>query len=172
MNYIIANGELYHHGIKGQKWGVRRYQNADGSLTAAGQKRYGSIAEAYDISKSASDYAKSRANEIRNNKNKLEKRYAGKQGEMKYLEDTYGKNWEKNTSKKVADSERKNARSNIDEGFKMLDQAINTYESLAKEYMSKSERFNKTSVKDISRSDIKSAKELVEAFNRAGRKFE
>lgn len=32
--------ELWHHGIKGQRWGVRRYQNADGSLTAAGQKRY------------------------------------------------------------------------------------------------------------------------------------
>lgn len=30
---------LEHHGIKGQRWGVRRYQNSDGSLTAAGQKR-------------------------------------------------------------------------------------------------------------------------------------
>ena len=35
--------ELYHHGIKGQKWGVRRYQNYDGSLTSAGKLRYGSI---------------------------------------------------------------------------------------------------------------------------------
>lgn len=31
--------ELYHHGVKGQKWGVRRYQNKDGSLTPAGKKR-------------------------------------------------------------------------------------------------------------------------------------
>lgn len=31
---------LEHHGIKGQKWGVRRYQNPDGSLTSAGEKRY------------------------------------------------------------------------------------------------------------------------------------
>ena len=31
--------ELYHHGVKGMKWGVRRYQNKDGSLTKAGKKR-------------------------------------------------------------------------------------------------------------------------------------
>lgn len=32
--------ELYHHGVIGMKWGVRRYQNKDGSLTPAGKKRY------------------------------------------------------------------------------------------------------------------------------------
>lgn len=31
---------IQHHGIKGMKWGVRRYQNRDGSLTAEGKKRY------------------------------------------------------------------------------------------------------------------------------------
>lgn len=36
----MDNRELYHWGVKGMKWGVRRYQNKDGSLTPAGQKRY------------------------------------------------------------------------------------------------------------------------------------
>lgn len=36
----MDNAQLYHWGIKGMKWGVRRYQNSDGSLTAAGKKRY------------------------------------------------------------------------------------------------------------------------------------
>lgn len=35
-----CESDLQHHGIKGQKWGVRRFQNEDGSLTAAGKKRY------------------------------------------------------------------------------------------------------------------------------------
>lgn len=35
------NDALAHHGIKGQKWGVRRYQNPDGTLTAEGKARYG-----------------------------------------------------------------------------------------------------------------------------------
>lgn len=37
---IERNDELYHHGVKGQKWGKRRYQNQDGSLTPAGKERY------------------------------------------------------------------------------------------------------------------------------------
>lgn len=38
-DHIIQNGELYHYGVKGMKWGVRRYQNKNASLTKAGKER-------------------------------------------------------------------------------------------------------------------------------------
>ena len=54
MNEFNTN-ELYHHGILGQKWGIRRYQNKDGTLTSAGKKRKSAIssdaAEANEIRK-------------------------------------------------------------------------------------------------------------------------
>lgn len=43
----MEENELYHHGVKGQKWGVRRYQNADGSLTTAGQKKAAALRRKY-----------------------------------------------------------------------------------------------------------------------------
>lgn len=52
MVFYTFSDELAHHGIKGQRWGVRRYQNDDGSLTDAGKRRY-NISEAKDQYKQA-----------------------------------------------------------------------------------------------------------------------
>jgi len=46
--YYPSNVYLAHHGIKGQKWGIRRFQNPDGSLTAEGKKRYGVESVSYN----------------------------------------------------------------------------------------------------------------------------
>ena len=43
----MNNNELMHHGIHGMRWGVRRYQNKDGSLTAAGRKRINQLDSEY-----------------------------------------------------------------------------------------------------------------------------
>lgn len=48
---IYADEPLAHHGIKGQKWGVRRFQNPDGSLTSLGKKRY--AGKSYRLERSA-----------------------------------------------------------------------------------------------------------------------
>ena len=44
----MMENELYHHGVKGMKWGVRRYQNYDGSYTQAGMKRFRDAEAKYD----------------------------------------------------------------------------------------------------------------------------
>ena len=63
--------ELYHYGIKGQKWGVRRYQNKNGDLTAAGKKRYSDTSSTKKTSKSVS---KTRSKPTSTKKNSQTKR--------------------------------------------------------------------------------------------------
>lgn len=43
MSLLAYKNYLAHHGIKGQKWGIRRFQNEDGSLTPEGRERYGQM---------------------------------------------------------------------------------------------------------------------------------
>lgn len=70
---------LMHYGIKGQKWGIRRYQNEDGTRTAAGKKReqYNSNHEDYDKAHTTKSVKTMSDAELRNRLNRLqmEKQY-------------------------------------------------------------------------------------------------
>lgn len=61
-----TSNTLSHYGIRGQKWGVRRFQNKDGSLTAKGRKRYSDSDE--DIKKMSNEELRSRIDRLRNEK--------------------------------------------------------------------------------------------------------
>ena len=86
---------LTHHGIKGQKWGLRRFQNPDGSLTPAGRERYGSKGESISnwirgkkaenkVTKAGpvSKEAKATQSKINNLDSKEKRRIFGKDGKI------------------------------------------------------------------------------------------
>lgn len=72
MVYVYDEEEsLAHYGIMGQKWGIRRFQNEDGTLTDAGKKRYGS---SLDEVKSNMEKAQKKETELRRRSDDLNSR--------------------------------------------------------------------------------------------------
>jgi hypothetical protein len=119
-NYIITNGELRHWGIKGMKWGQRRYQNKDGSLTAAGRERYGE--DRHD------DYKRARAKPVSSmsdtelrtalNRMQMEQQYKS----FTTPKETAGQKWVKSL---LSDSSKEIAKSYITKyGKKLIDVGI------------------------------------------------
>lgn len=80
----MTEQELYHYGVRGMKWGIRRYQNTDGSLTAAGKKkaRYEYRQDnktAYELGRNATIYGHATAKSLKRTiryKNRLDKQQA------------------------------------------------------------------------------------------------
>lgn len=121
---MVRDEELYHWGIKGMKWGVRRFQNPDGSLTPAGKKRYGAEDGEREEKpnyapkapkKSASDYTD---DELRAqiNRMQMEKQYRDLAGQTNVREDDPNKELKLQRERLQLQRDVKNLKKEINSG--------------------------------------------------------
>ena len=97
----MNNNELYHYGIKGMKWGIRRYQNYDGSYTKKGLERYNKAKDKFIEAERNRKEAKKVLRTNRSQKNKDNYRTA--KSEAKRRRDEANRAYDKLKTDKLAD---------------------------------------------------------------------
>lgn len=144
------DNELYHYGVLGQKWGVRRYQNADGTLTAEGRKRYNAERktankEAFNIGQEATIYGRATKYAL-NRAAKLEDRTT-----KKYEKDPEG-------LKKSTQRAREKAEAAEQAALKISAQYEKSRKEAEAHVKKLMEKYGKENVQDIKYKDVKLSK--------------
>lgn len=121
---LLSDKELYHYGILGQKWGIRRYQNADGTLTSEGRERMLAKARKYESKANTTIGESNSAKRKRAKLNQKAKdaRYEVKKSDLKKARLKKSENNAKRSVKDMSDDElrREIARAKLENEYNQL----------------------------------------------------
>ena len=147
--YIISRSnpeELYHHGVKGMKWGVRKYQNSDGTLTDIGKNKVSKEYRKY-LNKASKDINKGYSKRYRKAYNEAANEMNNGKAEQ------YNKEYDKKLGKRAANHDYANDKT-----------YVGGYEKLFEKTMSK--HYNRALLQDIcSNSNYKKAQMLCAKYS-------
>ena len=127
MIHEYSSEELRHHGIKGMRWGIRRYQNKDGSLTPAGRKRYDQEIESLKSEKSKLQQKHKNLNAQQRMEARKDKLKADIEAEKEYLKNGGKKSGNSDSSEKQSEEtkEPEKKKSASEMSSEELNEAIN-----------------------------------------------
>lgn len=127
MIHEYSSEELRHHGIKGMRWGIRRYQNKDGSLTPAGRKRYDQEIESLKSEKTKLQQKHKNLNAQQRMEARKDKLKADIEAEKEYLKNGGKKSGKSDSSDKQSEEtkEPEKKKSASDMSSEELNEAIN-----------------------------------------------
>lgn len=127
MIHEYSSEELRHHGIKGMKWGFRRYQNKDGSLTPAGRKRYDKEIESLKSEKTKLQQKHKNLNAQQRMEARKDKLKADIEAEKEYLKNGGKKSGKSDSSDKQSEEtkEPEKKKSASEMSSEELNEAIN-----------------------------------------------
>lgn len=177
-NYTKSEEYLEHHGILGQKWGVRRFQEADGTLTEEGKSRYKSYKHDYkDVKKISRQLSAS--------KKAMKERAKMQEGDYKNFKNAE-KELEKVNNKFYAPWKQKQRREDLQNATNKVNSAAEIWEKTKGEY-NRAERiydknvkdliavtnrmkkeYGDTTVKEIKTKDVKMGEDLIKTVVKTG----